>query len=99
VSDNWLCLYDLCVQLNTDSVSILSSIADTARVVSTMVDMVASMPTRLSAIEQAFQRSHFLNPSIPVYYYGIFSTYSQAQGWYTGNDANFVSDFVVKSST
>jgi hypothetical protein len=80
------------MQLNTDSVSTLLSIADTARVVSTMVDMVAAMPTRLSAIEQAFQRSHFLNPSIPVYYYATFSTYSQAQGqWYNGNDANFVS--------
>jgi hypothetical protein len=87
------------LQLNTDSVSTLSSIADTARVVSTMVDMIAAMPARLSVIEQAFQKSHFLNPSIPVYYYAIFSTYSQAQGqWYTNNDANFVSGLVVQAA-
>jgi hypothetical protein len=78
--------------MNTDGAATTAAIADTSRVVASLVDIMQTSTPRIARLENIFKSTIWYNPSIPVYWYSCFSTYSQAQGqWYANNDAQFVS--------
>jgi threonine/homoserine/homoserine lactone efflux protein len=64
-------------QINTDSAQVAASQTSLSATVASMIDAANSLSSRLARVENGVKNTHWMNPNIPVYYYGVFSTYSQ----------------------
>ena len=49
---------------------------------------INAVNSRILRLENAFRSTHWFNNTLPVYYWAMFSTYSQNGGWYSQNDAS-----------
>ncbi len=68
-------------QMNADGLGVQALLADTVRSVASLVDVYSSVASRIMSLEAALKTSTFMNNKVPVYYWGVFSTYAQVRVW------------------
>ena len=75
-----MCVYVfvcVCAQMNTDGPTSYSSALNLNMLLSQFNAVANSLLARLVRLETPLNKTHWLNPQNPVYYWGFFSTYSQ----------------------
>ena len=77
-------------QLNTEGSASTALLASQLTSMASLSALVSSFNARITRLEQMLANTHWFNPNIPVYYWAVFSTYSQYGGWFLNNDASMV---------